>query len=101
MKFDDLRSAWKQRQSDLDDDRIDKLADRVGLRASWFEQNDLVTIKNDTGIMAGQKLQAYPIKQGNIMMYYPESNVLVPRQFDPQSKTPSFKSIEVFLEKQL
>ena len=35
------------------------------------------------------------------MMYYPESNVLVPRQFDPKSKTPSFKSIEVFLEKQL
>ena len=34
------------------------------------------------------------------MMYYPESNILVPRQFDPQSKTPSFKSIEVFLEKQ-
>ena len=65
------------------------------------KEGDLVTIKNDTGIMAGQKLQAYPIKTGNIMMYYPESNVLVPRQFDPQSKTPSFKSIEVFLEKQL
>ena len=56
------------------------------------KEGDLVTIKNDTGIMTGQKLQAYPIKQGNIMMYYPESNVLVPRQFDPQSKTPSFKS---------
>jgi len=65
------------------------------------KEGDLITIKNDTGIMTGQKLQAYPIKQGNIMMYYPESNVLVPRQFDPQSKTPSFKSIEVFLEKQL
>jgi anaerobic selenocysteine-containing dehydrogenase len=65
------------------------------------KEGDLVTIKNDTGIMTGQKLQAYPVKQGNIMMYYPESNVLVPRQFDPKSKTPSFKSIEVFLEKQL
>lgn len=68
---------------------------RIGLN-----QGDTVTIRNDTGIMTGQKLQAYPIKPGNIMMYYPESNVLVPRQFDPQSKTPSFKSIEVFLEKQ-
>jgi molybdopterin-dependent oxidoreductase alpha subunit len=65
------------------------------------KDGDLVTIKNATGVMIGQKLQAYPIKPGNIMMYYPESNVLVPRQFDPQSKTPSFKSIEVFLEKQL
>ena len=51
--------------------------------------------------MSGQILMAYPIKQGNIMMYYPESNILVPLQFDPQPKTPSFNSIEVFLEKQL
>jgi hypothetical protein len=51
--------------------------------------------------MGGQKLMVYPIKQGNIMMYYPESNILVPLHFDPQPKTPSFNSIEVFLEKQL
>ena len=69
---------------------------RIGLN-----EGDSVTVKNDTGIMNGQKLLAYPIKPGNIMMYYPESNILVPRQSDPQSKTPSFKSIEVFLEKQL
>ena len=68
----------------------------IGLR-----QGDTVRVKNDTGIITGQKVQAFPIKPGNIMMYYPESNVLVPRQFDPQSKTPSFKSIEVFLDKQL
>jgi molybdopterin-dependent oxidoreductase alpha subunit len=66
-----------------------------------LSEGDSVTVKNDTGIMSGQKLLAYPIKPGNIMMYYPESNILVPRQSDPQSKTPSFKSIEVFLEKQL
>ena len=67
---------------------------RVGLK-----EGDFVTVKNNTGTMTGQKLQAYPIKPGNIMMYYPESNILVPRQCDPQSKTPSFKSIEVFVEK--
>jgi hypothetical protein len=54
-----------------------------------------------TGTMSRQKLMVYPIKQGNIMIYYPESNILVPLQFDPQPKTPSFNSIEVFLEKQL
>jgi len=63
-------------------------------------ENNKVTIKNQTGVMTGQKAIAYPIKEGNIMMYYPESNVLVPRNSDPQSKTPSFKSIEVFLEKE-
>jgi hypothetical protein len=51
--------------------------------------------------MSGQILMAYPIKHGNIMMYYPESNIFLPLQFDPQPKIPSFNSIEVFLEKQL
>ena len=59
-----------------------------------------ITVKNATGTMTAQKAVAYPIKEGNIMMYYPESNILVPRDSDPQSKTPSFKSIEVILEKE-
>ena len=59
-----------------------------------------VTVKNATGTLIAQKAVAYPIKEGNIMMYYPESNILVPRDSDPQSKTPSFKSIEVILEKE-
>ena len=63
--------------------------------------NKTVLNQSDTRTMSGQKLMAYPIKQGNIMMYYPESSILVPLQFDPQPKTPSFNSIEVFLEKQL
>ncbi|MZH42286.1 MAG: FdhF/YdeP family oxidoreductase [Nitrospinae bacterium] len=67
---------------------------RLGLN-----QGDIVTVRNNTGIMTGQKVHIYPIKPGNVMMYYPESNILVPRQFDPQSKTPSFKSIEVIVEK--
>ena len=28
-------------------------------------------------------------------MYYPEANVLVPRDVDPRSKTPAFKSVLV------
>jgi hypothetical protein len=63
--------------------------------------NKTLLNQGDTGTMSGQKLMAYPIKQGNIMMYYPESSILVPLQFDPQPKTPSFNSIKVFLEKQL
>jgi anaerobic selenocysteine-containing dehydrogenase len=59
-----------------------------------------VTVKNATGTLIAQKAVAYPIKEGNIMMYYPESNILVLRDSDPQSKTPSFKSIEVILEKE-
>ena len=70
------------------------------MTALGLPENNQVTVKNTTGMMIGQKAVAYPIKEGNIMMYYPESNILVPRNSDPQSKTPSFKSIEVILEKE-
>jgi molybdopterin-dependent oxidoreductase alpha subunit len=30
---------------------------------------------------------------GNLAMYYPEANAIVPRQLDPLSKTPAFKSV--------
>ena len=76
------------------------LMNEEDIKMIGLKQGDSVRVKNDTGIITGQKVQAFPIKPGNIMMYYPESNILVPRQFDPESKTPSFKSIEVFLEKQ-
>ncbi|MEK9630059.1 MAG: FdhF/YdeP family oxidoreductase, partial [Nitrospinota bacterium] len=63
-----------------------------------LQEGSRVTVKNDTGKIAQQKVVAYPIKTGNIMMYYPESNQLVPRNIDPKSKTPSFKSVEVTVE---
>jgi hypothetical protein len=33
-------------------------------------------------------------------MYYPESNVLVPRVVDPKSRTPNFKNIIVTITKE-
>jgi hypothetical protein len=33
-----------------------------------------------------------PLPRGNLAMYYPEANVLIPRRFDPESGTPVFKS---------
>ena len=58
-----------------------------------------MTVKNATGHMTGIELVAYPIKSRNIMMYYPEANVLVPRTHDEDSRTPSFKSVDVAIEK--
>jgi molybdopterin-dependent oxidoreductase alpha subunit len=76
------------------------LMNKNDMTALGLSENCRVTVKNTTGTMSGQRAVAYPIKEGNIMMYYPESNILVPRNSDPQSKTPSFKSIEVILEKE-
>jgi hypothetical protein len=35
------------------------------------------------------------IRPGNVAMYYPESNVLVPKSADPLSRTPAYKSVAV------
>lgn len=55
-----------------------------------------VTITSDTGRVDGIVAVAFEqIRAGNVAMYYPESNVLVPRSSDPRSRTPAFKLIPV------
>ena len=60
-----------------------------------IQEGERVTVKNATGILDNQEVVEYPIKAGNVMMYYPEANILVPREYDNKSRTPSFKSIDV------
>lgn len=54
-----------------------------------------VRIKSETGEMRYILVREFDIRAGNVAMYYPESNVLVPSTVDPLSKTPAFKSIAV------
>lgn len=74
------------------------LMNPADIEAAGLKDNDRVSVKNETGTLKNQKIISYPVKAGNIMMYYPEANVLVPRVSDGKSKTPSFKSIQVQLE---
>ena len=49
-------------------------------------------------ILPGFTVHAYDIPRGSIAAYYPETNDLMPvSHFDPQSKTPSVKSIPVIV----
>jgi molybdopterin-dependent oxidoreductase alpha subunit len=53
-------------------------------------------IKSAAGEMRGQIVSAFDqIRPGCVAMYYPESNVLVPKAADPLSRTPAYKSIAV------
>ena len=45
--------------------------------------------------MGNLLIKPYPIKLGNLMMYYPEANILVPKILDKRSRTPAFKSVLV------
>ena len=62
--------------------------------------DDLVTVHSDIGSLSGIHARAFDaIRPGNALMYYPEANVLVSRHADPKSKTPAFKGVVVWLEK--
>jgi molybdopterin-dependent oxidoreductase alpha subunit len=56
-----------------------------------------VTVRSVAGELRHRLVRPFDIRQGNAVMYYPEANVLVPRDVDPQSKTPAFKSVLVEL----
>jgi molybdopterin-dependent oxidoreductase alpha subunit len=61
-----------------------------------FKDGDRVTIRGPAGAMPGIRATEFAsIKPGNAAMYYPECNVLVGRDVDPQSKTPAFKGVIV------
>ncbi len=67
--------------------------DRLGLK-----NNQRVTIRSQTGELSDILIHAYEdIRSGNVLMYFPEANVLVPRTTDPQSRTPAFKGALVTL----
>lgn len=62
-------------------------------------ENQRVTVCSETGSMPGILVRPFDrIRPGNALMYYPESNVLVPRRADPSSKTPAFKSVVITID---
>ena len=63
-----------------------------------LKENDLVSLRTDTGVMTRLKVKPFDIRRGNIMTYFPEANVLVPQTIDVKSHTPAFKSVVVTLE---
>lgn len=57
-----------------------------------------VVVRSEVGAMVVLARAWDKIRAGNVLMYYPEANCLVPRHVDPQSKTPAFKHVSVTLE---
>lgn len=56
---------------------------------------DLVTVTSDIGSLSGLTLREIDVRPGNIVMYFPEANPIVPRHADPASRTPAFKCVPV------
>ncbi|MCZ6836965.1 MAG: FdhF/YdeP family oxidoreductase [Planctomycetota bacterium] len=64
-----------------------------------LEIDQPVTIRNETGEIEGLLVREIDIPAGNAVMYYPESNILIPKTSDNKSKTPAFKNVVVELVK--
>jgi molybdopterin-dependent oxidoreductase alpha subunit len=61
-------------------------------------EGDRVVVETDTGALE-VSAAIVAIRAGNLAMYYPEANAIVPRRLDARSKTPAFKSVAARLRR--
>jgi len=69
------------------------------IRRMRLREDQPVTVRNEVGAMLNILVREFDLPPGNAAMYYPEANVLIPREADPLSKTPRFKSVLVEIER--
>ena len=65
---------------------------RADGEALGLDEGDRLRVVTDTGSLE-VSAAFVDLRPGNLAMYYPEANALVPRKLDPRSKTPAFKSV--------
>lgn len=75
------------------------LMNKEDMRKNELKTGQKVNITSRFGQMKGIEVQPFEIKEGCVMGYYPETNVLVSSELDPRSFTPSFKNTEVWIDK--
>jgi anaerobic selenocysteine-containing dehydrogenase len=68
------------------------------MQSLGLRENDFVSLKSETGIMSNVKVRSFTIKRGNVVGYYPETNVLISTVTDKRSLTPSFKNTLVEID---
>lgn len=66
----------------------------IDARRLDLREGQRVEVSSQAGMMEAS-VALVNIRAGNVAMYYPEANVLVPRTLDPRSHTPAFKSVAV------
>src|SRR5690606_999896 len=67
------------------------------MQQSGLTKDMQVSLVSEAGRLDNLRVQPFDIRRGNLMTYFPEANVLVPRHVDPRSRTPAFKSVPVTL----
>ena len=65
------------------------------IKRRGLKHDEHVRVKSECGELRMLLVRPFDIRSGNVLMYYPEANVLVPHKVDPLSKTPGFKGTRV------
>ena len=71
------------------------LMNKEDIQRNGLKQNMPVNLKSSVGEMKKVLVREFDIAPGNIITYFPESNILVPATVDPRSKTPAYKNVWV------
>ncbi len=71
------------------------LMNPIDMRAEGLTEDMQVSLSNMTGRLTALRVKPFDIRQGNLMTYFPEANVLIPLTSDPRSRTPAFKAVTV------
>ncbi len=74
------------------------LMNRADIERLGLKVDERVRVRSAVGEMRNILVREFDIRAGNVLMYFPEANVLVPTTTDPASKTPAFKAVLVTLE---
>jgi len=67
------------------------LMNKDDINDAGLHVNEKVTLQSEVGEMKDVLVREFDIPSGNLMTYYPESNVLLPTTVDPRSQTPVYK----------
>ena len=64
------------------------------IRSNELQAGNNVIVESSVGSMSVELVEG-AVRTGNVAMYFPEANEIVPGKVDPNSKTPSFKRTQV------
>ncbi len=74
------------------------LMNPADMRRLHLQPDQRVRVRSDSGELRLILARPFDIREGNVLMYYPEANVLVSTDVDPISRTPAFKCVPVTVE---
>ncbi len=73
------------------------LMNNLDIKKAGFQEHQRVTVKGDGGELENIEIICGAIREGVAFMFYPEANVLFKGKIDPESGTPAYKRVPVFL----